>query len=114
MSIEQVTCNSRGWPRVISKQRRESFVQSGMWEDTTITDRFWSLVQADPDRIFVLDGDLRVSRRELWQKALRLARSLHNVGLSAGDVVSFQLPNWVEAAVINLSSAMLGLVVNPI
>jgi acyl-CoA synthetase (AMP-forming)/AMP-acid ligase II len=36
------------------------------------------------------------------------------LGLRSGDVVSFQLPNWVEAGIINLAASLLGLVVNPI
>ncbi|MFX8930154.1 AMP-binding protein, partial [Acinetobacter baumannii] len=31
-----------------------------------------------------------------------------------GDVIAFQVPNWREAAVINLAAAIGGLVVNPI
>src|SRR5581483_11946099 len=32
----------------------------------------------------------------------------------AGDVVSFQLPNWVETMIINLAAGLSGIVVNPI
>ena len=35
-------------------------------------------------------------------------------GLKPGDVVSFQLPNWIEAAVIALAARRCGLVLNPI
>jgi len=35
-------------------------------------------------------------------------------GLRAGDVVAFQVPNWHEAAFINVAACMLGVVVCPI
>src|SRR5205085_2000811 len=35
-------------------------------------------------------------------------------GLCPGDTVSFQLPNWYEAVIVNLAAAMAGLVVHPI
>jgi acyl-CoA synthetase (AMP-forming)/AMP-acid ligase II len=34
--------------------------------------------------------------------------------MTAGDVISFQLPSWREAVAIDLAASMLGLVVNPI
>ena len=43
-----------------------------------------------------------------------LAAALQQRGLVAGDVVSFQLPNWREAVVIDLATTMLGLIVAPI
>jgi len=36
------------------------------------------------------------------------------MGLRPGDVISFQLPNWIETMVINLAACRAGLVVNPI
>ncbi len=44
----------------------------------------------------------------------RLSVSLAELGLVPGDVVSFQTPNWIEAAVINLAAALSGFVINPI
>eukprot|EP01042_Synura_sphagnicola_P031151 gene31151-40104_t len=43
-----------------------------------------------------------------------LARALPHMGLVRGDCIAFQLPNWIEAAVINLAAGLAGLVVCPI
>lgn len=43
-----------------------------------------------------------------------MAAELHARGLRPGDVIAFQVPNWREAAVINLAAALSGLVINPI
>ena len=47
-------------------------------------------------------------------EARRLAAAFRASGLKPGEVVSFQLPNWYEAMVVNLAAAMCGLVCNPI
>ena len=46
--------------------------------------------------------------------ARRLAAGLRARGVGAGDVVAFQLPNWVEAAATFWASAFLGAVLVPI
>ncbi|MDR0358906.1 MAG: AMP-binding protein, partial [bacterium] len=44
----------------------------------------------------------------------RLAAGLRERGVGAGDVVAFQLPNWMEAAAVFWASAFLGAAVVPI
>jgi acyl-CoA synthetase (AMP-forming)/AMP-acid ligase II len=51
---------------------------------------------------------------EVYEEALRVAGGLRALGLGPGDVVSFQLPNWVEAAVTFYACAMLGVTLVPI
>jgi acyl-CoA synthetase len=46
--------------------------------------------------------------------ARRLAAGLRARGVSAGDVVAFQLPNWMEAAATFWAAAFLGAAVVPI
>ena len=43
-----------------------------------------------------------------------LAAGLRDRGVGPGDVIAFQLPNWVEAAVTFWAAAFLGAVVVPI
>jgi acyl-CoA synthetase len=51
---------------------------------------------------------------DVEQLARGLAAGLHARGVGPGDVVAFQLPNWVEAAATFWASAFLGAVVVPI
>jgi acyl-CoA synthetase len=51
---------------------------------------------------------------KIWNQSLACADYLHSLGLKQGDVISFQLPNWHEAAIINIGASLLGLIVNPI
>src|ERR1700744_1336196 len=52
--------------------------------------------------------------REVAQVARRLAAGLRARGVGAGDVVAFQLPNWMEAAATFWASAFLGAALVPI
>lgn len=67
-----------------------------------------------PDAPAIIEGDVALSRARLLADAQALAASLVELGLVAGEVISFQTPNWAEAAILNLAACMAGLVVNPI
>lgn len=83
--------------------------------DETILDKARRWAQRDPQRCAIRDsaGACR-SYAELLADAECLAASLWALGLRPGDVLSFQLPNWPEAAVINLAACIGGWVCNPI
>jgi non-ribosomal peptide synthetase component E (peptide arylation enzyme) len=86
----------------------------GVWDERTIADQALDWVAADPDFTIVVDGDVHWSRAELVAEAEALAVALHARGLRPGEVIAFQVPNWREAAAINLAAAMGGWAVNPI
>lgn len=92
----------------------ERWISEGHWTATTMVDAARAAVSADPDRVFQIEGERRMTRGEVWDQALRLAGFFLHRGLKPGDVVSFQLPNWMETAVIALAARMTGLVINPV
>jgi acyl-CoA synthetase (AMP-forming)/AMP-acid ligase II len=55
-----------------------------------------------------------VTFAQVAAQARAVAAGLTKLGVRAGDTISFQLPNWIEAVAINIAAAMLGLRVNPI
>ncbi|MFM5886196.1 MAG: AMP-binding protein [Novosphingobium sp.] len=91
-----------------------AFADAGVWDRRTIADQALALAAADPDFAAFVEGDAVLTRGQLWDDAEALAVALNDRGLRPGDVVAFQVPNWREAAVINLAAALSGLVVNPI
>jgi acyl-CoA synthetase (AMP-forming)/AMP-acid ligase II len=87
---------------------------AGYWREETLADVARRAWRQAPDRLLLIEGDRRVTRAGAWDAASRLAAFFVSRGLKPGDVVSFQLPNWIEAAVIALAARRYGLILNPI
>ncbi|KMS52051.1 hypothetical protein V474_03080 [Novosphingobium barchaimii LL02] len=97
-----------------SDELAQRYLTQGHWTNTTLVDAARQSLAEDPEHTLLIEGDRRLTRREAWDQALRLAGFFQSRGLQPGDVVSFQLPNWMETAVIALAARMTGLVINPI
>ncbi|WP_422750064.1 AMP-binding protein [Mycobacterium sp. WMMD1722] len=85
----------------------------GLWVRTTLADALRDAAHATPDRVLLLDGDVRLDCRTLHEQARKLAGAMVD-RMPAGSTVSFMLPNWHEAAVVYLAATLAGMVVNPI
>lgn len=92
----------------------ERYLAEGHWTNSTLVDAARAAVSERPDHVFQIEGDRRMTRAEVWDQSLRLAGFFLSRGLRPGDVVSFQLPNWMENAVIALAARMCGLIINPV
>lgn len=103
-----------GWQVRLDEALIERYTASGDWPGKTLAEFAEDLARRDPDRVTHVFGAQRCTVSELLAEADLLATGLQRRGLVAGDVVSFQLPNWREAVVIDLATTMLGLVVAPI
>ena len=62
----------------------------------------------------VAHAPLPRNRRRCLRRVAAGGRRLARLGLGPGDVVAFQLPNWVEAAITFYACAMLGVTLVPI
>lgn len=91
-----------------------AYTVSGSWANRTLGDMAIELAAAEPDAVTTIAGERSVTRAEVLIDAEALAVAFGDLGLRPGDVISFQTPNWTEAAVINLAAALAGLVINPI
>jgi acyl-CoA synthetase (AMP-forming)/AMP-acid ligase II len=79
----------------------------------------WELIErradADPDRELLVDsGGSRMTNGGFRDAALRTAAGLHDLGVRAGTVVSWQLPTWNAGYVLMAALSRLGAVQNPI
>ncbi|MEJ5976420.1 AMP-binding protein [Novosphingobium sp. PS1R-30] len=101
------------WLESPAPHQRE-FAGQGLWDERTIADQAYVLASADPDFVAFVEGEAVSTRAMLLSAAEALSTTLYARGLRPGDVIAFQVPNWREAAVINLAAAMSGLVINPI
>ena len=101
------------WMPVPAPHQR-AFAAGDAWDRRTIADQAIEQAAADPEFVALIDGTGQLTRANLVEDSLALAAALYDRGLRPGDVVAFQVPNWREAAVINLAAAFSGLVINPI
>ncbi|MBV1687305.1 AMP-binding protein [Novosphingobium sp. G106] len=90
------------------------YLEAGFWQDETLVDVARRAVAEEPDHVLLIEGDRRMTRAQAWDQSLRLAGFFLERDLKPGDVISFQIPNWVETAVIALAARMCGLIINPI
>src|SRR4051812_37538401 len=71
-------------------------------------------VEATPDAVMAVDENGRaLTFAEYKAEAERAAAGLARLGIGAGDVVSWQLPTWLESIVLIAALSRLGSVQNP-
>ncbi len=72
-------------------------------------------VDATPDGLMFVDEDMRtLTFAEFWSEAERAAAGLASSGLGPGDVVSWQLPTWIETMVLVAALRRVDVVQNPL
>ncbi len=98
----------------------KSMRSQGFWIDKNYDEFLRQWIEKSPDKLALLayrsdrpDGR-RFTYAELGDRVSRAAASLKRMGIGRGDVISVQLPNWWEFAVIALAAFRVGAVVNPL
>jgi len=95
----------------------ERYRAEGAWDDRTLGQFLSDALLEDPTRPFRIWSPTHPylgTVGDVYDEALRVAGGLRALGLGPGDVVAFQLPNWVEAAITFYACAMLGVTLVPI
>jgi acyl-CoA synthetase (AMP-forming)/AMP-acid ligase II len=86
-----------------------------MLQGRTLWELMERRVDATPDALMAVDEDMRtLTFAEFWSEAERAAAGLMASGLEAEDVVSWQLPTWIESLVLVAALSRLGVVQNPL
>jgi acyl-CoA synthetase len=86
-----------------------------LWGNMTIAQGAWQKAQERPDEVAIyLEGEPSITYASIADEARRLVTGLQQLGLQAGDVISFQLPNWRESVVVDIAASAMGLIVNPV
>jgi acyl-CoA synthetase len=103
--------------RPIPDDLTEKYLANGWWTPESIGDLLQQGLRAAPDTEFTVHSRLRPwsgTFADVESVARRLASGLAKRGVRPGDVVAFQLPNWMEAAATFWAAAFLGATVVPI
>ena len=95
----------------------ERYRAEGAWDDRSLGQFLSDALLEDPTRRFRIWSPSHPylgTVGDVYDESLRVAAGLRALGLGPGDVVAFQLPNWVEAAITFYACAMLGVTLVPI
>jgi acyl-CoA synthetase len=93
------------------------YEDEGWWSRETIGDLLARGLAAAPGNEFRVHSNVRPwsgTFSDVERVARRLAAGLRARGVGPGDVVAFQLPNWMEAAATFWAAGLLGAVVVPV
>ena len=103
--------------RSVDTELERQWIANGWWNDDSLGLSLHDGLRDHGDEPFTVRSSVRpcaTTFADVREQALTLAQGLRDRGVEAGDVVGFQLPNWVEAAYVFYAAAFLGAVVMPI
>jgi acyl-CoA synthetase (AMP-forming)/AMP-acid ligase II len=95
----------------------DTYRKAGLWIDRLLSEELEAGLLRNPDtacRVWSKERPFSGDFRELHERARRLAAGMIQLGIGPGDVVSFQLPNWIEAVECFLATMFAGAVSLPI
>jgi cyclohexanecarboxylate-CoA ligase len=88
--------------------------QGGAWPNTTLDDYLQQHARERADKLAIIDRRWRLTFADLDRLARRAACGLLHLGLTAGDVISIQTPNWAEWLIMHCAATKIGAVTNSI
>ncbi|MEY2449146.1 MAG: acyl-CoA synthetase [Acidimicrobiaceae bacterium] len=103
--------------RSVDLALEREWIAKGWWTDDSLGSLLHQGLGAHGDEPFTVRSSVRpyvATLAVVREQALTLAQGLRDRGVGQGDVVGFQLPNWVEAAYVFYAAAFLGAVVMPV
>lgn len=99
---------------LLPQARIRAHEAAGVWPVPGMSELLRQRLHTTPQALFIIDGDVRLTFHDFAQRVDRLAAGLARIGIRAGDVISWQLPSWWEAAALAVAIDHLGAISNPI
>lgn len=99
---------------LLTSNEIDTYTKSGYWLNRLLTDYMDDAVAARPEQLAIIDVHGTYTYGQLADDVDIAAHALVDMGISAGDVVSVQLPNWYEYVVLMLAIARIGAIANPL
>jgi acyl-CoA synthetase len=105
--------NHAGLIDLVPGEIRRKWMENGRYPNKSIYALFHEQVCRHPGNPAVILADETLSYTRLQDKVLRLAARLKALGVVAGDVIAYALPNTWRCCAIDLAAAALGAIVAP-
>src|SRR4051794_30900582 len=83
------------WMIRFDEDTAQDYRLRGIWRYRTIADDARAMAQSAPNRVCLRDSLRTVTYAGILREAEALASGLWHMGLRPGQVISFQLPNWI-------------------
>lgn len=99
---------------LLSPERIARETAAGYWRGKVITDFLDEHAAATPDKVAFVDSRREITFAELKAEVDQAALGLRAKGVVSGDVISFQLPNWIEWIVVHYAATRIGAISNPL
>lgn len=103
---ERTITGTTPWPDDVAAR----YVAKGYWEGRSLATYLRAAADATPDEVCLVDGDLRLTYRELMARADGAATRMRELGLQPDDRVVLQLPNCWEFVVAMVACLRLGII----
>jgi cyclohexanecarboxylate-CoA ligase len=105
-------------PTFLPPARRAHHEAAGEWPSPSFSEVLATRACADARRPYIIEARRDGSRMHTFAAvhalANQMAAGLRGVGVGPGDVVSWQLPNWVEAVALAAAIDRIGAISSPI
>ncbi|MBI1757942.1 MAG: AMP-binding protein [Actinobacteria bacterium] len=103
-AVQPSRANTVPWP----DEAVARYTANGYWEGLSLGEHLYAAADAAADAVCLVDGELRLSFRDLMARADGAAVRLRALGLRADDRVVVQLPNCWEFVVLTVACLRLG------
>jgi acyl-CoA synthetase (AMP-forming)/AMP-acid ligase II len=102
---------------MVTDDEARQYIADGWWSDQTLGQVLWTGLANGDAFEFVVHSATRPWSGTLGDVGIlarRAATGMQALGVGPGSTVSFQIPNWVEAAITFWAASMLGATIVPI
>ncbi len=105
--------NHAGLIDLVPSDKRALWANNGLYPNRSVYDLFCDHVQEHPEQAAVATLGQTVTYAQLLEQVQRLAARFKVLGIVAGDVIAYALPNSWQCCAIDLAAAALGAIVAP-
>jgi non-ribosomal peptide synthetase component E (peptide arylation enzyme) len=92
----------------------DDYRAKGLWSGDTFFEILERRGREHPEREVFADAKRRITYGQLKDQVERCAKYLRSIGIKRGDVVTIQLPNWIEFPIAFLSLELIGAIANKV